>query len=113
MKKKKTCDNKTQNSYDIKTNQTHLKKKKKNQTPILLKKSFGEKHCGKKQKKQRKPLFKEHLSLEKKKLTFERKLYFFNKIELLKKTLQFNRKTYLLKPFERNSHFKKKPFLSN
>ena len=28
MKKKKTCDNKTQNSYDIKTNQTHLKKKK-------------------------------------------------------------------------------------
>ena len=50
MKKKKTCDNKKQNSYDINTNQTLLKKKK-NQTPILLKKILWEKTLWKKKTK--------------------------------------------------------------
>ena len=47
--KKKTCDNKTQNSYDIKTNQTHLKKKTK---PLFsLKNPLGKNTVEKNKKK--------------------------------------------------------------
>ena len=58
----KKCDNQKQNSIDIKTNQTPLKKT--NQTPILLKKIFREQHIEKNKNMGRKPLFKENLSLE-------------------------------------------------
>ena len=61
----KKCDKKKQNSIDIKTNQTLLKKNKPN--PYSLKKPFAKNTLKKKTKNmERKPLFKENLYLEKK-----------------------------------------------
>ena len=73
--KKKTCDNKKQNSFDIKTNPTLLGKKTK---PLFSsRKILWEKKKHWKKTKKRKPLFKEHLSFEN---------FFLIKIEFLKKT---------------------------
>ena len=81
--KKKTCDNKKQNSFDIKTNPTLLGKKAK---PLFSsgKILWDKKNIGKKTKKKRKPLFQEHLSFEN----------FFYQNRVSEENLSFNRKTF-------------------
>ena len=95
--KKKKCDNKKQNSFDIKTNPTLLGKKKPN--PYSLQKNPLEKKKHWKKTKKRKPLFKEHLSFEN---------FFLIKIEFWKKTSPLTEKPFFLRNLIKETSIKKK-----